>query len=325
MAKHSHNDQRTEAAKTFFNLLTSEQKSKAQFAWNSPEHEFFMYVPGPRKGVSWGELNEAQQAAGVTLLKSFLSKIGYSKIEAIRNRETILAELENGNKERDPSRYWFTFYGSPNSETAWGWKYEGHHLSLSFTTKSGLLVSSTPQFMGSNPAEVKSGKLKGNRILDKQQDLAFALIESLTPDQKKQAIISEVAPVDIVTGTARIAVIKEHLGIHYLSLNILQQRALIDLIKCHATVQTATEQKRRIDSIKTEGLDKLVFAWYGPTTRANRHYYRIQNNTFLIEYDNTQEDGNHIHTVWRNLKEDFGQDALADHYEHDHHHNTNHD
>ncbi len=287
---------------------------------DAPERTAWAYVPGKRKGISWGEMSDPQRAAAVKLLKAALSAEGYTKVEAIRQLEPVLAEMENGNKERDPNRYWFVFFGSPGSDAPWVWRYEGHHVSLTFGNQKGAMVSSTPQFLGSNPAQVLSGPHKGERVLAMEQDLGFKVVESLSPAQSTKAILEREAPTDIITAAARNAAIDGHLGVPYGDLRNDQKRLLMELIRAHAEIQTKSEQKRRLDAVAKEGLDNIVFAWIGPIDRHARHYYRIQGNTFLIEFDNTQSDGNHIHTVWRDFKGDFGEDALAEHYAEDHHH-----
>lgn len=308
----------TRAAKAFMGSLTEDQLAQAVLPFDSPDKTTWTYVPGNRKGVSWADLSESQKALAKKLLTVSLSKEGYDKIEAIRSLEPVLAEMEGGNTSRDPNKYWFVFFGHPDQEAPWVWRYEGHHVSLTFANRGGLVVSSTPQFLGSNPAEVKSGPRKGLRVLAREQDLGFQLVESLSLEQRKKAIPSEAAPADIVTGSSRSAGIEGRLGIPYGELTDQQRVLLKALVVLHATVQTEAEQARRLEKIEDEGYDTIVFAWLGPVERHSRHYYRIQGRSFLIEYDNTQEDGNHIHTVWRDFKGDFGEDVLAEHYAHDH-------
>jgi len=303
----------TKAAQNFVNSLSEAQRNQAVLPANSPDRTTWTYVPGKRKGVSWSELTDTQKNAARELLQASLSTEGCQKIEAIRGLEPILAEMENGNKDRDPNRYWFVFFGAPNQDSPWLWRYEGHHVSLTFASIGNLVVSSTPQFLGSNPAEHK-----GIRVLAKEQDLGFQLVESLSTEQRTKAILSEVAPNDIVTGASRKAAIEGHLGIPYNNLDPTQQKLLKELGQTHTTVQAKSEQSRRLDTIEGEGYDHIVFAWMGPIRRDARHYYRIQGKSFVIEYDTTQDNGNHVHTVWRDFNGDFGEDALANHYAHDH-------
>jgi hypothetical protein len=274
-------------------------------------------------GVSWRDLGAEQRRAAHDLLRASLSKAGYEKVEAVRELESVLRDLEGGNAGRDPDDYHFLFFGEPRDDGNWAWRYEGHHLSLTFAFHEGRLVASTPQFLGSNPAEAPSGPKKGFRLLSKEQDLAFRLVESLTPAQLAKAQIGGAAPGDIVSGNARRATIEGHHGLAYHDLTEAQRRQLLDLLRAHAEVQSEPEQRRRLRMIQKEELDHLVFAWMGPVQKRGRHYYRIQGERLLVEYDNTQADGNHIHTVWRDLKEDFG-DSLAEHYAHSHVHRPGH-
>lgn len=310
----------TRAAQKFVNSLTDKQREQAVFGFGSSDKRVWTYVPGQRKGVSWGELTEPQQRLGRELLHASLSQEGYDKIEAIRSLEPILGALEGGNKDRDPIRYWFVFYGTPDPEAPWLWRYEGHHVSLSFANRGGALVASTPQFLGSNPAKVPSGPRSGERVLAREQDLGFRLVESFSAVQLSAAVVSKDAPTDIMTNSSRKAAIEGHAGIAFGDLKAEQQTMLKELVALHAEVQTKEERKRRLTKVEDEGYGSVVFAWMGPISRTGRHYYRIQGKSFVIEYDNTQADGNHIHTVWRDFDGDFGEDPLAEHYAHDHGH-----
>lgn len=306
-------------AGAFLQTLSPDQRQKALLDPGSPGRTDWHYIPKPRLGLPWKEMNAEQKKEAESLLRASLSKAGYDKIETIRSLEPILGQMEGGNAGRDPGLYYFVFFGEPDDAKDWSWRYEGHHISLTFAFHQGRLVASTPQFLGSNPAQVAGGPLKGTRVLAKEQDLAFQLAESLTPTQLSEAHIATAAPADIVTSNARRASIEGHKGVPYKDLSPDQKKLLLDLLRAHAEVQSEKEQARRLSLILSEEIDHIVFAWMGPIQRKGRHYYRIQGENLLVEYDNTQEDGNHIHTVWRNLKEDFG-DPLLDHYSHDHHH-----
>ncbi|HLO98978.1 MAG TPA: DUF3500 domain-containing protein, partial [Fimbriimonas sp.] len=156
--------------------------------------------------------------------------------------------------------------------------------------------------------------------LVKEMNLAFKLMGSLTLDQLQKAVIAEQAPSDIITGNARTAAIEGRKGIRYADLSKEQQKILMDVLGAHAEVQSKSEQKRRLDAVKKEAAEEVVFAWMGPVSMSKGHYYRIQGKSFLVEYDNTQNNADHIHTVWRDFKGDFGDDALAEHYHHGHAH-----
>lgn len=306
------------AAKELLGTLSETQRVAAVVPFTSSQRFEWAYVPLNRKGVSWAEMSDVQRKAGENLLRTVLSEEGYRKTDGIRQLELVLRQLENNNMGRDPEKYWFAFYGEPSSADRWGFRYEGHHLSLTFAFDKGQMVASTPQFLGSNPGEVRQGPKTGTALLRKEQDLGYALLESLTPEQRAAAIVSAEAPADIVTGNKRNASLDHHDGVSTKGFSSAQKRALEALLKAHAEVQTSPEQKRRL--ARALGDPEVKFAWLGSAKRGEKHYYRIQGSRFLIEYDNTQNDANHIHAVWRDFSEDFGGDALADHYQHSHSH-----
>lgn len=301
----------------FLSTLSLDQRRAVVLELASKDRTAWHFIPKSRVGVSWRELNAEQRAAAEALLRNSVSKAGFEKVEAIRTLEPILGKMEGGNAGRDPGLYYFVFFGEPSDERDWSWRYEGHHVSLTFAFHKGKLVASTPQFLGSNPATVLNGPRKGERVLGQEQDLAFKLVESFSPGELAAARLAPQAPPEIITGAARQASIDGHRGLPFREMSPAQKKTLLDLLHVHAQVQSEKEQARRFNMIQTEELNHLVFAWMGPVDRHGRHYYRIQGDSILIEYDNTQDDGNHIHTVWRNLKEDFG-DPLFEHYEHDH-------
>ncbi len=306
-------------AKNFLKLLTPEQRAKAVYALDSDQLFNWHFVPRSRPGIPWSALEIRQKAAGQELLTKTLSKAGYEKIEVIRSLEAVLFELENGNAGRDSTNYSFVFFGEPSDSKPWAWRYEGHHLSLTFVYRDGQLVSSSPQFLGSNPAEVRSGPRKGTRTLAKEQDLAFKLLNSLAPEQTKLAIQDTKTRGDIFTGNSRKAAIEGRKGLAFEAMNPVQRATFLELVSVHAEVQSEREQARRIKQIKVEKKEDLVFAWMGSLKPGAPHYYRIQGKDILIEYDNSQGNGNHIHAVWRNLSEDFGGDVLGEHLTHHHH------
>lgn len=305
------------AAKAFLASLKPEQLKMAAFPFSSDQRMHWQYVPASRQGIHLDQMDSKQTELGIALLKAAIGDAGYHKVEEIRVLEAVLFEMENRNSGRDDKAYVFTFWGEPSAQGRWGWRYEGHHVSMNFTFEEGKLVSSTPQFLGANPAEVRSGPHKGKRVLAKEEDLGFALIRSLTPDQRQLAVVSDRAPSEILTGMDRKAAIQDRSGIGYEKLDPAQQKALWKLLEAHAEVQHPQERARRLAKIDKK---TIVFAWMGSLEPGRGHYYRIQGSTFLVEYDNTQNNANHIHVVWRDFDGDFGRDALADHYSHGHHH-----
>jgi len=298
-------------AENFIKSMTAEQKARALKGFDDDYRKNWRFVPASREGVNLGELNPEQATIAAKLLKSSLSEAGYKRVETIKGLEDVLFEMENGNKGRDKRLYTFTFFGEPTTRGTWAWRYEGHHVSLNFTFKDGNLISSSPQFFGSNPAEVRSGPHKGLRALPQEQDLAFALLDSFTPAELAKAVVGDTAPYEIVTGNNRKIGIQDKSGIAYKDLSSKQKEALAKLLRVHAESQSGAELKRRWGRVD---LDSVVFAWMGSTKPGKGHYYRIQGSKFLVEYDNTQNDANHIHAVWRDFEGDFGEDVLAEHY-----------
>ena len=302
----------TSAAQAFLDALDAGKRAKAVLAFSSDQRLDWHYVPRSRPGVSYEQMSPHEREAAVALLKVSLSAMGFEKVEAIRRLEEVLFAL-SGSSIRDPERYHFVVFGEPSAKGAWGWRYEGHHLSLNWTVLDGKLVSSTPQFLGANPADVREGPQKGRRALAAEEDLGRALARSLRPDQLAMAVVDAGAPGDILTGASRIAATQDDIGIPFASLDAQQQGLLLSLVEAYASTQTPAEAQARLARIKAD-LPRLKFAWMGSLEKGRRHYYRIQGSKDLIEYDNTQDGANHIHCVWRVFDGDWGRDVLAEHY-----------
>lgn len=281
---------------------------------DSDRRQEWAFTPGPRPGVSLKAMTPTQRDAGMKLLQASLSEAGYKKLEAIRNLEPVLRELENGNTGRDSDLYWFMIFGEPSVKGTWSWRYEGHHLSLTFTYRDGHIVSSTPQFLGSNPALTKDG----TEVLRMEAWLGKVFLRSLNPTQKKAAVLSETAPADIISSNLRKAAILEDRGVPFSDLDKVQQQRLRELVELFASILKPGARDQRLGRIKD--WSQVKFAWMGLDEPGKGHYYRIQGPTFLIEYDNTQNGANHVHTVWRDFNGDFGADALGEHYHGADHH-----
>jgi hypothetical protein len=307
------------AANTFIATLDEAAKNKTVYPFDTEERYAFHFVPMDRNGVSWNELTPVQRKAAMGLLKTCLSEAGVKKAAAIMQLETVLKALEGRTDDdhyRDSGRYYFTIFGVPGSNTIWGWRIEGHHLSLTFSADKKNLVSGTPAFMGANPAVVRSGPQQGKQVLKEETDQAFALLNSLSGEQLKKAVVSATAPNDILTFTSRKAMIEQPAGIPYTELTTAQQAQLLQLTGVYVRRYTKPFADAMLNEIKDAGLENLRFAWAGVTVpeEGKPHYYRIQGPTIIIEYDNTQNGANHIHSVLRDLKRDFGGDLLLQHY-----------
>ena len=317
------NPQRPDSVGAASQFLSSLDRTQLRDAVKQTDDDYrtrWRYTPAQRQGVSWKTMTKGQKLNATALLKSVLSDGGMMKASQVRDLEQVLADAERNPTRRDSEQYFFTFFGTPSKTDEWAWRYEGHHVSLSFSYKGSKLIGSTPQFFGSNPAEVKSGPKKGLRMLSKEQDMALAFVNSLDKDRKAKAVISGTAPRDIFTGESRTAQRQSDDGLRYGDMTGAQQKALQRLISIHAEAQRWEEAARRMGQIAAVGHEGIVFAWMGGTKAGEGHYYRIQGLTFLIEYDNIQNNANHVHAVWRDFESDFGRDVLAEHYEYSPHH-----
>ncbi len=308
------------AATQFLDGLSADQRAKAALPFDGEERLRWHFIPNemfPRKGLMIKDMNETQRRLAHDLLRTGLSARGYNKITSIIELEDILKAIETGGKmARNKEEYLFSVFGTPGAKGAWGWRVEGHHISLRFTIADGAVsrnLASTPMFLGANPAEVRDGDKKGLRVLGDEEDAARALVMALSADQQKQAIINAVAPTDIVTMNKNDIAPLPDQGVTFASLQPAQQALLTRLIEVYTSTMEADVAAERLAKIKAAGMDKVRFAWAGETEKGKKHYYSIQGPTFLVEYDNTQNNGNHIHSVWRDFNGDFGRDLLREH------------
>jgi hypothetical protein len=309
-------------ANALLKSLNKDQLQKIYIDINSDEHRTWYYTPISRCGLMLKEMTEPQRALAMNLLKATLSEQGATKAIAIMQLEIILKALENGapeNERRDPLKYYFSIFGKPSNVGIWGWRIEGHHVSLNFTSDGKKIVSGTPLFMGTNPGIVPSGEHKGYQIQKEEANLAFELLNSFDKEQEKMAIYSTTAPYEMITeNSKKIGYLKDE-GIAFSELNGDQQKLLMRIIAAYVKnypIGFADDFMRKIEKA---GLDKIKFAWSGDKVYGGKgHYYRIQNDVLLIEYDNVQNQANHLHTVVRDLTNDFGEEVLRDHYLNEH-------
>ena len=316
------------AATKFLESLTPEQRQQAMFAFDGDERTHWHFLPTeifPRNGLTVKQMNQSQRRLAHELLKAGLSQRGYMTATEIMELESVLATLEAAQRAaaaqpargnplvRDPERYFFSIFGTPSTRNTWGWRVEGHHMSLHFTVVNGMLVAGSPSFFGANPAEVRDGPKKGTRILGPEEDAARSLIESLDTPQREQAIINATAPNDIITMANVNIDPLSPAGIPASALTVSQRALLRKLVDVYTGYMADDISADRLTRIEAAGWDRVAFAWAGPLERGQKHYYRVQGPTFLIEYDKTQNDANHIHSVWRDFKGDFGADLLREH------------
>jgi len=306
------------AAQAWTGSLTPDQQKDAVFALTDKERENWHYIPRARKGVPFKAMTEPQRKLARTLLESGLSQHGIAQADMVIALEQVLFEIEKA-PHRDNSLYFFSIFGTPGPTGTWGWRVEGHHLSLNFTIVDGKRIVATPNFVGANPGEVRlAGPQLGRRALAAEEDLGRALVLALDEPQRAKAIVSAVAPSDMLTRNDNIAKPQEPAGLGYTEMNAAQQDQLKALMAVYANRLRPEVAEAELKKIADAGWNRLSFAWAGSTKPGDGHYYRIQSPDFIIEYDNTQNNANHIHTAWRVFQGDFGRDLLQEHYKESH-------
>jgi len=308
----------SDAATAFLNSLTPEERSRAMFPFNDDERLNWHFIPKPRKGLPLKDMTTAQKHLAHALLSAGLSQRGYIKAISIMSLDDVLRILENDNGERrNPEGYFFSIFGEPSEKGTWGYRVEGYHVSQNFTVVNGRIAGS-PSFFGANPAEVKEGPRKGLRVLAHEEDLGREVIQGLNPEQQKVAIVDKEAYKDILTMASRKAALQgQPSGLQISKMNAKQRELLQNLLDEYCYNMPDPLAQAREEQIKKAG-DNVYFAWAGGMNKGDPHYYRIQAPAFLIEYDDTQNGANHIHSVWRDYNGDFGLDLLKQHYETSH-------
>ncbi|HEX8360886.1 MAG TPA: DUF3500 domain-containing protein [Longimicrobium sp.] len=305
-------------ARTFLSTLDDRQRAAASFPFDDPERTRWAYVPQRRTGIPLREMDARQRAAAFELLGTGLSERGTGLARGIIELEGVLGELEGGSSgglQRDPELYYLSLFTGPGGTHPWGWSFEGHHLSVNVTDLGphGQIVA--PLFMGANPARVPSGPRKGTRLLAAEEDLAFELLHMLDPAQRARATLAARTFGEIVTRSVPVVGPMELAGLPSAGMTAAQQRQLRRLLQTYAGRMADSSASRQLRRIEEAGFERLHFAWAGAHQPGEPHYYRIHGPTVLVEYDNTQNGANHIHTVWRDLENDFGGDLLRTHYE----------
>jgi hypothetical protein len=323
--------QMADAARRFLDGLDDAQRAAATFPFDGDERYFWHYTPVERNGLQLKRMTAAQRTLAFALMATGLSTRGYQTAREIIELEPILGEHERLDQmpsqwPRDPERYWFSIFGTPGSREPWAWRVGGHHIGLCLTIIDGDYVAPTPLFFGANPAKVRFGPKVGHRTLVEEEDLARALVVSLDATQRGQAVVAEEAPRDLLTTNLRsVDPAMTPVGIAYSALAGDQRGTLIALIRHYVTRTRDDLSASAWQAIERAGFEGVTFAWAGPLRPATGHYYVVKSPRFMIEYDNTQNDANHIHSVWREFEGDWGEDLLAAHYQeaepnHGHHH-----
>jgi len=305
----------TECANRFLAALDAKQRSKATFPFDTDERMNWHFIPKERKGLPLREMTPYQRHLANALLAAGLSQVGYIKTVTIMSLEDVLKIIESDNGEvRNPEKYYFSLFGTPSNSGAWSYRIEGHHLSQNYTVVSGKVIDG-PCFFGANPAEVRQGPRKGLRTLAGEDDLGNELIHTFDEQQQNVAIVDQTAYKDILTAASRKAALQcQPSGLSATKMNANQFDALMALMEEYARNVPDELAEGRIAQINKVGRS-VYFAWSGGLNHGDPHYYRVQAPSFLIELDNTQDDANHVHSVWRDFTGDFGEDLLHQHYQ----------
>ena len=329
------------STQNFLAALSPEQAAKARFDFDNQERMNFHYTPVPRKGLPLKEMQQHQRDLVSAMISAALSRRGAMKANTIMSLEAVLAVLEArpaapaappaGNPPagrggggapivRDAELYFVSVFGEPSATARWGWRLEGHHVSVNLTMDRGNYISSAPTFFGSNPAEVKEGPRQGLRVLATEEDLARKLMASFNADQKKTVTITKYwRGNDILSAENLKFDIGNPVGLQASKMNAAQKDNLLAIIEEYAGRVAPEAAMRTMNEIRANnGLNNVYFAWIGTETRGQAHYYRVHAPSFVIEYENSQNNANHIHSTFRDLKNDFGQDALRAHLIVDH-------
>lgn len=306
------------AGQAWWNSLGADEQAKAHFEFADENRFDWDFVPRVRKGLAYKDMNSAQRALAVAFLASGLSSRGLMQAETIMSLDEILKAMEPGPPKtpyRDPENYSFSIFGTPGENSTWGWRVEGHHFYVMFTIVDGKTAIGGPVFLGTNPAEVREGPRKGLRILAVEDDLGHELIKSCSEEQKKKVIFDTAAPKEIITHKTRKANPGPPVGAPFGDLNDSQKKMLVRLVEHYAHRLRPELAVDDMAKIEKAGWDKVYFGWAGGTEPGEGHYYRIHGPTFLIEFDDVQNNANHVHSVWRDSANDFGEDLLKEHYE----------
>ena len=305
-----------EAADGFLSSLSADQRSKATFPFDDDRRFEFRYTPRARTGLPLKEMTAEQRARAHELIKSGLSTRGYTAATQIMELETVLREIEaarGGTIVRDPELYFVSIFVTPG-KGPWGWKFEGHHLSANFTILDERPVLFAPTFMGTHPATVGDGPKKGLRVLRDEEDVARQLMAAFTEEQRAKVIFDVAAPREMITAEGREAKPLDPGGLPMSAMTPAQKRVLERLLDVYLGRMVPELARKRLEALQQAGMNAITFGWAGGLDAGGPHYYRVQGPTFLIEYDNTQNNANHIHSVWRDFGNDFGRDLLRDHY-----------
>jgi hypothetical protein len=316
-------DELARSVRAWLDGLNAGQRAKATFPFTDPERFAWDYRPGVRGGLALADMRSEQRSAALSVVATAMSARGAAEVASIIALEPILGALEReagrSRFERDPELFWFSVFGDPDAAAPWSWRIGGHHVAVQLTVAEGQIAGSAPSFLGANPAVVPSGPSAGARALTGEETLARELLAGLSAEQRAIAIVDPKAPPDIHSGNgARADLSAIPSGIRHDDLTPAQQAGLETLIRHYLGRARDDVAAAEWERIAEAGLAAVTFAWAGPMEPRRGHYYAVRGPRFLVEYDNTQDGANHIHAVWRDLTNDWGEDELAAHYRQEH-------
>lgn len=311
-----------EAAAEFVDALRPELRAQAVLEFDDVNRLDWHYIPRRRAGVSLKEMHDDERLAAHDLLRAGLSSRGYRKAMLVVALEDVLREIEEGRGQnaayRDPGLFFVTVFGDPAGAGHWGWRFEGHHLSLNFSSVAGE-VAVTPAFFGSNPGQVRAGPRAGLGVLLEEESLGRRLVESLDAAQREVGVLGSPVPRDVLLSPGVAADrLDTSKGVAYADMTASQRRLVEALLAEWAGNLAPVLAHVQIARMREAGLDGVRFLWIGSVEAGRPHYYRLAGPRFVIEYDNTQDDANHIHTVWHDPERNFGEDLLRAHLHEQH-------
>lgn len=309
------------AVHALFESLNPSQQQQITMDFEGAARTDWHYIPRERPGLALKQMDTTQRQLALTLVSTGLSAAGHQTVLTIMELETVLAQLEGDGRRfpRDPALYYLSLFGPIATDQPWGWRLEGHHVSINHTIVEGRWLASTPLFFGSNPAEIRHGEREGFRALAAEEDLARDLLHELDGEQQRQAIVLSDAPGDILT--TNVIQVGDEIAIEGLlgqDMSAAQRQLLEALVHVYISRLPDAVAVQEMERVQESDLSKACFVWAGSTRRGEGHYYRVQGDCFVAEYDNTQNDANHIHAVWRDLQDDFGRGLLSQHYREGH-------
>lgn len=300
----------------FLDSLDHARSRAVLYPFDAGERFDWHYIPRSRPGLHLRDMTPGQRKAALALLRTGLSDTGFASATGIMALEEVLKDTEPG-EDYDEGNFAFALFGNPEAGFPWSWRVDGHHLSITFTIADDAHIVALPHFMGANPAAFDHGH-RIHSVLGAEEDAARALIHSLDEARRQRAVIAETAPDEIITGPGREHALRYATGLPLSAMAEAEQQQLVDLVAVYARRLRRGLADFEMNRMRDAGPAGLHFAWAGGLEAGQPHYYRIHGPTLLIEYDNTQNRANHIHTIWHDPALDFGRDLLREHYGREH-------